>query len=494
MLIADTWKDIYQYFEWISEYEPWKDIRETDPIVIERPGKPVVYVRILGDDCNQCGIACYFSREDYLVSHAEQTYHWCEDEHFICQQSALIGLWGFEEYVSRYNMNILKELDIHLDGNDLLPHFDKYEYGYAPAKIKTEEAAELADVLKHVYMALEYVYARKRKYPKNMVLLRQYDAEARKWITGFGTHSIQQDLENFYFEITDSRIENLRTKKGKGTWHVLMDLEFDLMTEPKTRRQYYETSVIVNKVLPKSQKTIFEERFTPEEISEGALWGTLYWLIEELGKPEEIEFADDFMEYKLVDFCRKADIRLVDRTKEGLEELKKFIEDHRTELEDMFAHGQNEYENTIAGDVELSEFEDKSFVLSVSLGTGLYRHIRISAAATFEELHEGILDAYGFVDDHLHMFTLRGVGLFRDMEIFSRYMEDAELTTDAYILGQILAEDMKFKYLFDFGDNWEFTIKVLHLDDVPCDELQIIRSKGEAPKQYPDLYDDETEE
>ena len=36
----------------------------------------------------------------------------------------------------------------------------------------------------------------------------------------------------------------------------------------------------------------------------------------------------------------------------------------------------------------------ESFVISVSLGTGCYRHIQISANATLYKLHQAILKAF----------------------------------------------------------------------------------------------------
>lgn len=46
----------------------------------------------------------------------------------------------------------------------------------------------------------------------------------------------------------------------------------------------------------------------------------------------------------------------------------------------------------------------KSYVVSVSLGTGCYRHIRIGEQETLDRLHEVILDAFDFDDDHAHAF------------------------------------------------------------------------------------------
>ena len=48
----------------------------------------------------------------------------------------------------------------------------------------------------------------------------------------------------------------------------------------------------------------------------------------------------------------------------------------------------------------------KGYVISVSLCTGCYRHIQIAASATLYRLHKAILDAFEFVDDHMHAFFM----------------------------------------------------------------------------------------
>lgn len=55
-----------------------------------------------------------------------------------------------------------------------------------------------------------------------------------------------------------------------------------------------------------------------------------------------------------------------------------------------------------------------SYVISVSVGTGCYRHIQISQKASLFRLHEAILEAFEFEDDHAHAF-------FMDNRIWSQY-------------------------------------------------------------------------
>ena len=52
----------------------------------------------------------------------------------------------------------------------------------------------------------------------------------------------------------------------------------------------------------------------------------------------------------------------------------------------------------------------------------------------------------------------------------------------------------KFKYVFDFGDDWTFQCRVLReLDEITAEPV-IIRKKGEAPPQYPEWDEEDWDE
>ena len=131
----------------------------------------------------------------------------------------------------------------------------------------------------------------------------------------------------------------------------------------------------------------------------------------------------------------------------------------------------------------------QSFVISVSLDVGLYRHIQISASATLADLNDAIQAAYGFDNDHAYAF-------FMDNRLWSRYdafyedlaAEDSmfgERKASKYNLRQAgFRKGKKFKYLFDFGDEWVFQCSVLRTEDMDTPVAKVVRSKGEAPDQY----------
>ena len=136
------------------------------------------------------------------------------------------------------------------------------------------------------------------------------------------------------------------------------------------------------------------------------------------------------------------------------------------------------------------KYAERSYVISVSLGTGCYRHIRISAGDTFADLSAAILDAFRFSDDHMHMFCLDN-RTWDSREVYisekDEYGEDARLSR-RYRLGEVgLHEGQRFKYLFDFGDEWLFQCRVLRELEEETEQPAVVRSKGKAPRQYEPL-------
>ena len=127
-------------------------------------------------------------------------------------------------------------------------------------------------------------------------------------------------------------------------------------------------------------------------------------------------------------------------------------------------------------------------LLSVSVATGCYRHIRISASASLFELHECILDAFDFFDDHLHVFFMNNSAWDDENGYYSPYIEDdVKLSTDYKLSDFGLKKDSKFLYIFDFGDDWRFSVKVLRVEDGKLKKPELVRAVGDPPPQYPDL-------
>ena len=137
----------------------------------------------------------------------------------------------------------------------------------------------------------------------------------------------------------------------------------------------------------------------------------------------------------------------------------------------------------------------KSYVISVSLGTGCYRHIRIGEQETLDRLHEVILDAFDFDDDHAHAFFMDDRYWSSVRAYYSDYVDDAEKYSSDVTLRQLqLEKGDKFKFLFDFGDEWRFQCKVLRELEERTDIPGTVRTVGEAPVQYTDCEEEYEED
>ena len=119
-----------------------------------------------------------------------------------------------------------------------------------------------------------------------------------------------------------------------------------------------------------------------------------------------------------------------------------------------------------------------AWVISVKLRTGCYRHIQIPKTETLAELADVILWSFDFINDHAHAF-------FMDNVVWS--------DVDSYFHLDILSVKQKFKFIFDFGDEWRFECQVLREIEAEDEEAYIVREVGTPPEQYPDYdgFDDE---
>ena len=133
-----------------------------------------------------------------------------------------------------------------------------------------------------------------------------------------------------------------------------------------------------------------------------------------------------------------------------------------------------------------------SYVISVSPYTGCYRHIRVSADITLEELHNIIQDVFAFNNDHLYAFFMDDKAWSHWDAYYSPDEQDGRSAADYRLRDIALFKGKKFLYLFDFGDEWRFECRILRAVTEDTTGYQVLRSKGDLPEQYPDyFFDDE---
>ena len=133
-----------------------------------------------------------------------------------------------------------------------------------------------------------------------------------------------------------------------------------------------------------------------------------------------------------------------------------------------------------------------SYVISVSYGTGCYRHIQIGANDTLFDLHKAILNAFEFDDDSQHAFFMDNYVWSPVDAYVSGRTEFGSRLTKRYPLKKLkLEKGKKFKYLLDYETIWVFQCKVLRKLEEKTDIPGVIKSVGEPPDQYADDEDEE---
>ena len=136
----------------------------------------------------------------------------------------------------------------------------------------------------------------------------------------------------------------------------------------------------------------------------------------------------------------------------------------------------------------------EAWIISVKFRKGCYRHIQIPKTKTLAELADVILWSFDFENDHAHAFFMDD--LFwsdADSYFLSFVSDDGEERYTENVYLDILSVKQKFKFIFDFGDEWCFECQVLREIATEDEEAYIVREVGTPPEQYPDYdsFDDE---
>jgi hypothetical protein len=131
-----------------------------------------------------------------------------------------------------------------------------------------------------------------------------------------------------------------------------------------------------------------------------------------------------------------------------------------------------------------SEFQDGIYVFKVSLGSS-WRRIAIPAQRDLDTLSISILSAFDFDHDHLYMFSHKNrFGMLE--RIYHPYKDEPPYANEVIIGELSLNTGNTMRYLYDFGDNWQFDVKLERIEPVD-DKIKdpvLLESHGKSPEQY----------
>jgi hypothetical protein len=121
-----------------------------------------------------------------------------------------------------------------------------------------------------------------------------------------------------------------------------------------------------------------------------------------------------------------------------------------------------------------------------------WRELELTADQTLADLGDGIPLAFGFDDPHLWSFFLIGKPWDRSNE-YALSADDAfsdpKKGADALAVLQVPA-DREFLFLFDYGDEWHFGIKLTGTGQSIRPGVSyplLVATHGNAPPQYPEI-------
>jgi hypothetical protein len=107
-----------------------------------------------------------------------------------------------------------------------------------------------------------------------------------------------------------------------------------------------------------------------------------------------------------------------------------------------------------------------------------------------DNLSSAILNAYKFDFDHLYCFSYTNRYGSRE-EINHPYMDEPPFA-DAVIIEDLgLTPGKVMTYLYDFGDNWKFTVLLERIEpvDKKLKQPKLLEFHGKRPSQYGDEGD-----
>jgi Plasmid pRiA4b ORF-3-like protein len=128
-------------------------------------------------------------------------------------------------------------------------------------------------------------------------------------------------------------------------------------------------------------------------------------------------------------------------------------------------------------------------------GPSIWREVELAGDQTLAELGEHIPVAFGFDDDHLWSFFLSGKPWDRASE-YARLPDPpvgGPKRGAAGLRVDHAPDNKEFLYLFDYGDEWHFGVKLVRTGEVEPGARypRVVAGQGEAPAQYPDPDDED---
>lgn len=543
-----NWNKLYELAFRYKKTKLWDIVWDTSLFAVELSGGRIGYVNIVGMFGEECALNLYIG-EDGLNSFWKEKREtvWMldpiEEHECAIQRNCLQCIFVGKEELSRMELEgarlYARAHQIRIAGKNAYPQFIRCRPYHVPWPLQTDEEQEdLCQALKAaIWLAAskgnsrrESLFLPAARAAKEILFLQEQGEGFTEGKITLGKETPgewpQPKAGN------DIKIARLKKARRQGVWEceiiwmleavrekpedipffpaILMAVESssgyilpmapvrDYEGDTEELLHHFIDALLHNNICPKELKVRDERTFAFAK----ALCGRLKIKIQIQEELQAVREAKG-------ELLMHIDMSEEEETEEIISMLQELLKENEGRLENLPPVIISKLQTLVEQNVLPKEMENKlnqafhfpdkpaagrapgkrngiSYVVSVSLVPGCYRHIRISAESKLSDLHGAIIRAFGLDGGHAYAF-------FMDNKFWSQkdsyYMEGTENSgrTARYKLWEAgLDKGVAFKYLYDFGDEWRFQCKVLRTLEEETRRPAVIRKKGKAPKQYED--------
>lgn len=132
-----------------------------------------------------------------------------------------------------------------------------------------------------------------------------------------------------------------------------------------------------------------------------------------------------------------------------------------------------------------------------------YREIALLQSQTLSTIARAIVESFDFDFDHCYGFYDNFTDPYKSKEMYELFTDLGEEPTEG-ALGVTYVKipkafnkiGKKMRFLFDYGDNWQFKVELVDIQPSKKNNKypKVLKKFGKAPEQYPPLEDEGEEE
>ena len=114
----------------------------------------------------------------------------------------------------------------------------------------------------------------------------------------------------------------------------------------------------------------------------------------------------------------------------------------------------------------------------------IWRRFQVTDDLTFYQFHRVLQEVMGWYGGHLHLFDLNGFQI-TDAETLDEGFIDGEDEQKARLKQHVRQEGQKFRYVYDFGDDWDHEVVLEKILPVEADVVypRCLKGKRACPPE-----------